>query len=74
MTEDNRGDRLPLLVRDILRTHSIVSNDLERARQFYPDVSAGEFVRESEPTMVGLGSRLDHPSTAEADQPRRIRR
>jgi catechol 2,3-dioxygenase-like lactoylglutathione lyase family enzyme len=43
---------------EIVLTHFIVSNDLERSRRFYAAVLGGELLREGEPSIVALGTGL----------------
>ena len=40
----------------IVLTHFIVSNDVERSRQFYTDVLGGELVLDGEPSIVQLSN------------------
>jgi catechol 2,3-dioxygenase-like lactoylglutathione lyase family enzyme len=46
----------PALTDDIVLTHFIVSDDVERSRRFYTDVLGGEAVMEGEPTIVALAN------------------
>ncbi len=41
---------------DIVLTHFIVSDDVERSRRFYTDVLGGKVVRSGEPTNVALAN------------------
>jgi catechol 2,3-dioxygenase-like lactoylglutathione lyase family enzyme len=41
---------------EIVLTHFIVSDDVERSRRFYTSVLGGETVREGEPTFVALAN------------------
>lgn len=41
---------------EIALTHFIVSSDVERSRDFYTDVLAGEVLLDGEPTIVALGN------------------
>ncbi len=46
----------PIPSEGILLTHFIVSDDVERSRDFYVDVLGGELVRDGEPTFVQLAN------------------
>jgi catechol 2,3-dioxygenase-like lactoylglutathione lyase family enzyme len=48
--------KLPAPDEGILLTHFIVSDDVERSRQFYADVLGGETVRAGEPSFVQLAN------------------
>ena len=37
-------------------THFIVSDDVERSRQFYTDVLGGDTIRSGEPSFVALAN------------------
>src|SRR5207244_12735099 len=54
-TRNNMGD-LPAPTQGIILTHFIVSDDVERSRQFYTDVLGGETVRAGEPSFVALAN------------------
>ena len=47
---------LPQPETGIALTHFIVSDDVERSRNFYTEVLGGEAVREGEPTFVALAN------------------
>lgn len=46
----------PAPAREIVLTHFIVSDDIERSRRFYTDVLGGETVRSGEPSYVALAN------------------
>ena len=48
--------RFPAPAEEIVLTHFIVSDDVERSRRFYTDVLGGEAVLEGEPTIVALAN------------------
>jgi len=48
--------RVPPRAEQIVLTHFIVSDDVERSRRFYTDVLGGEAVMEGEPTIVALAN------------------
>lgn len=48
--------RFPAPEEGILLTHFIVSNDVERSRQFYAEVIRGETVMEGPPSIVKLAN------------------
>ena len=48
--------RIPDPADEIVLTHFVVSDDVERSRRFYTDVLGGEAVLEGEPTIVALAN------------------
>ena len=48
--------KFPAQAEGIVLTHFIVSDNVERSRQFYTDVLGGEAVLEGEPTTVALAN------------------
>jgi catechol 2,3-dioxygenase-like lactoylglutathione lyase family enzyme len=48
--------KFPAPAEEIVLTHFIVSDDVERSRRFYTDVLGGEAVMEGEPTIVALAN------------------
>src|SRR5438132_14243085 len=48
--------RFPGPPEEIVLTHFIVSDNVERSRRFYTDVLGGEAVLEGEPTIVALAN------------------
>ena len=48
--------RFPAPAEEIVLTHFIVSDNVERSRRFYTDVLGGEAVLEGEPTIVALAN------------------
>ena len=48
--------RFPPPAEEIVLTHFIVSDDVERSRHFYTDVLGGEAVTGGEPTIVALAN------------------
>ncbi len=48
--------KLPIPAEGIVLTHFIVSDDVERSRQFYTEVLGGETIRSGEPSFVALAN------------------
>ncbi len=48
--------KLPIPAEGIVLTHFIVSDDVERSRQFYTEVLGGETIRSGEPSIVALAN------------------
>ena len=48
--------RFPAPAEEIVLTHFIVSDNVERSRRFYTDVLGGKTVLEGEPTIVALAN------------------
>ncbi|MBV9414672.1 MAG: VOC family protein [Solirubrobacterales bacterium] len=48
--------KLPIPAEGIVLTHFIVSDDVERSRQFYTEVLGGETIRAGEPSFVALAN------------------
>ena len=48
--------RVPPQAEEIVLTHFVVSNNVERSRRFYTEVLGGEAVLEGEPTIVALAN------------------
>jgi catechol 2,3-dioxygenase-like lactoylglutathione lyase family enzyme len=48
--------RVPPQAEEIVLTHFVVSDNVERSRRFYTDVLGGEAVLEGEPTIVALAN------------------
>jgi len=48
--------RVPPQAEEIVLTHFVVSDNVERSRRFYTEVLGGEAVLEGEPTIVALAN------------------